>query len=189
MNKDKFKNILLFFLVSVTAVSVFKYLSTLQEKYGLQESLSKAKTEVSLLTQEKQNLLRQIEKEKTTSLRLFKDNAYLKDNLRAGKRRLGGLFRQLSSTDSELEDVSAKLSVLKAENKALVQSHNKIAQENQDFKFKFNSLLELKKAIRSIKLLKHKDAQMDNGNRGYLIKNGQPTAKVKIEVVPVQANE
>ena len=63
------------------------------------------------------------------------------------------------------------------------------AQENQDFKFKFNSLLELKKAIRSIKLLKHKDAQMDNGNRGYLIKNGQPTAKVKIEVVPVQANE
>jgi len=189
MNKEQFKNILFFFLISITAISVFKYLSAIKEKYAIQEDLNKAKTEVTLLAEEKQNLLRQIEKEKTVNLQLLKENASLKDNLRAGKRRMNGLFRQVSSKEAELEDVNTKFTVLKAENKALIQSHNKITQENQEFKFKFNSLFELKKAIRSIKLRGKKDTRVDKGNRGYLIKDGQPTAKVKIEVVPAQASE
>ncbi len=189
MNKEKIKNILFFFLVSITVVSVFKYLSVIQEKYALQENYNKAKSEAGLLAQEKQNLLRQLEKERLTTSQLSKENLSLKDNLRAGKRRMGGLFRKLSATQAELEDVNARLSVLKAENKSLIQSHNRITQENRDYKSKFNSLQELKKAIRSIKLRKHNDTDTDKGNRGYLIKDGQPTAKVKIEVVPAQANE
>jgi chromosome segregation ATPase len=189
MNKEQLKNILFFFLISITVVSVFKYLSTLRDNYTIQDELNKAKVEVSLLAQEKQNLLQQIGKEKTANIQLLKENASLKGNLRAGKRRMDGLFRQVSGKETELDDVNAKLAVLKAENKALIQSHNKITQQNQEFKFKFNSLVELKKAIRNIKLRGRKDVEMDKGNRGYLIKNGQPTAKVKIEVVPAQSSE
>ncbi|MDD5408513.1 MAG: hypothetical protein PHC71_00245 [Candidatus Omnitrophica bacterium] len=164
MNKWTFKNILVILLITTTAFSTIKYLSELKLRHRLQDSLLKAQEEITALTQEKQNLLQELEKKKK-----------LKDYLRASINKIARLFRDKSMTQANLEDTNAKFAVLKAENRQL--------------KAKLNSIVELRKAIRELKARKRNTpASPDEGNLGFLIKDGQPTipGKVKIEVLSAQ---
>jgi len=155
MNKDAVKNIALILLLGITVFSLVRYVSELKARYRLQDSLIQAQGEVAVLTQEKQNLLRQIGKEKELKEQLALKNISLKGYLRASKKRIARLFR-------DNENTSAKFSILKAENRALIDSRKR-----------------------------RTPALETEGNRGYLLKQGQSTtqARIKIEVVPAQIKE
>ena len=156
MNKDAVKNIALILLLGITVFSLVRYVSELKARYRLQDSLIQAQGEVAVLTQEKQNLLRQIGKEKELKEQLALKNISLKGYLRASKKRIARLFR-------DNENTSAKFSILKAENRALI--HSRKCRMTPDLE--------------------------TEGNRGYLLKQGQSTtqARIKIEVVPAQIKE
>ena len=64
MNKGLLRNILIVLLSTITAFSVFKYLVSLKEKHDLLNSMKQVQQEVAVLSQEKQNLLQDLEKEK-----------------------------------------------------------------------------------------------------------------------------
>ncbi|MFA4854550.1 MAG: hypothetical protein WC616_04275 [Candidatus Omnitrophota bacterium] len=155
MNKDAVKNIALILLLGSTVFSLVRYVSELKARYRLQDSLIQAQGEVAVLTQEKQNLLWQMGKEKELKEQLALKNISLKGYLRASKNRIARLFR-------DNENTSAKFSILKAENRALIDSRKR-----------------------------RTPALETEGNRGYLLKQGQSTtrAKIKIEVVPAQTKE
>jgi regulator of replication initiation timing len=194
MNKNTIKNIALILLLSITGFSMVKYVSELKARYRLADSLVQAQGEIAILIQEKQNLLQEIEKEKGLKEQLALKNANLKAYLRAGKNRIARLFLDSSRIQNNLEDVSARLSILKVENSVIIDSRKRIYLENEELKAKLGSVVELKKAIRELKAGKRKRraaALKTEGNRGYLIKEGQLTspAKIKIEVFPAQTRE
>jgi len=120
MNKDVVKNLALILLLGITAFSMVRYV--------------RVKGEVVELTQEKQNLLQELEKEKGLKEQLALKNTNLKDYLRAGKNRIMRLFRDNSRIQNNLEDVSAKFSILKAENRMLIDRQKRIYLGNKEFK-------------------------------------------------------
>ncbi len=192
MNKGVVKNILIILLLSITGFSMVRYLSELKARYRLQDSLVKAQDEVVLLVQEKQNLLQELGKEKEIKGQLVIRNTELKDYLRASNHKITRLFQDKSRVQHSLEDTSAKFSILKAENRALIDQHKRIYAENEQFKVKLNSVVELRKAIRELKVRKRKTPMLESeGNRGFLIRNGQLNIpeRIKIEVVPAQTRE
>jgi chromosome segregation ATPase len=161
------------------------------------ENLTQVKAQVAGLEKERQKLLQDLEKQKNILQKLTQDNANLKSNLRAGKDRLGKLFTEHAQAQKGLEDLKAQRSLLKAENEALREEKDKLAKDNTNLKAKIDSILRLGGVIGEFKrqiskvtqqLQKKADTmKADEGNRGYLIRDGQETSaagKVKIEVVP-----
>ncbi len=192
MNKDMCKNIALILLIGIVAFSMVGYMSELRERYRLKDSLTQAQGQITVLVQEKQNLLQEIEKEKGLKEQLALKNTGLKDYLRASKNKITRLFHDNAKTQTSLEEQSAKLSILKAENKALIDGRKRIYTENEQLKLKLGSIVELRNAIRELKNRKHNDPFIETeGNRGFLIKDGKSTAveRFKIEVIPAQTKE
>jgi len=161
MNKDTVKNIALILLLVIAAFSMARYVSELKLRFSLQNSLLQAQGEVAQLSQEKQNLLRELRKEKELKEQLALKNRSLKGYLQAAKNRISSLFR-------ENENTNARLSILKAENRALIDSRKRLYLENE----------QLKAAKRRIPALNRE------GNRGYLFKDGKSTMRTRIEVIP-----
>ena len=191
MNKDKIKNLALILLLGISAFSMIRYVSELKARFRLQDNLTQSQGEVAALTQEKQNLLQELGKEKEFNAQLTAKNVNLKAYLKASKERITRSFRDISKAQNELEDVSAKFSVLKAENKALIDSRKRIYLENEQFKLKLSSVVELKKLIRELRFGKSKTPDLGiEGNQGFLIKDGRSTLeKIKIEVIPAKIKE
>jgi chromosome segregation ATPase len=195
MNKSQVKNILIVFLLSITAFSIFKFTSSLKEQFNLSNRLNKAKDEILVLEKERQDLLQEIEKERDTSCQLRERNSKLKDYLKANKRMISDLFADLKERTQTIEELNSKSCLLKLEVEALQQKKEQLSQENESFKAKLSSVTELKKAIKEIKMQARKmhiemkkQAAVDKiieGNRGYLIKAGKATypVKLKIEVI------
>lgn len=182
------KNIALILLLGITVFSMFKYTSEVKERYRIQDSLIKAQDQITSLVQEKQNLLQDLKKERELKEKLEAKNTNLIDYLRASKNRITRFFQENANIQSKLEDVNNKLSILKAENKALIDSRKRLYVENQEYKLKLNSIEELKNLIRELKTKKQGVLNLEaEGNRGFLIKDGRST--VKIEVVPAQTKE
>ena len=191
MNKDKIKNLALILLLGISAFSMIRYVSELKARFRLQDNLTQSQGEVAALTQEKQNLLQELGKEKEFNAQLTAKNVNLKAYLKASKERITRSFRDISKAQNELEDVSAKFSVLKAENKALIDSRKRIYLENEQFKLKLSSVVELKKLIRELRFGKSRTLDLGTeGNQGFLIKDGRSTLeKIKIEVIPAKIKE
>lgn len=140
------------------------------------------KENIASLENQKQNLLQDLEKEKKAVQQLNAKNTGLKNYLRVAHKKVSKLFLNSGLTKEQLEKFDAKFAILQAENKALLEERQRLAQENESLKMKFNSVDELKKAMRELK----RRTRIE-GNRGFLIKDGQPTTfpvKVKIEVIP-----
>ncbi len=175
MNKRVLRNILILLLVSSSVFLGFRYVSSLQEN-------------ISALEDQKQNLLQELEKEKSSVQQLTVKNAGLKNYLKGAHKRLNKSFTALGQAEEKLEKLKAQFSILKAENGALLEERDKISSENETMKIKLSSVDELKKAIRELKRQFQRE-----GNRGFLIKDGQLTsaAKIKIEVspAPIKNNE
>lgn len=201
MQKGLLKNSLMVLLVSITIFSVLKYVTSLKEKYDLLNSLEQTKEQVATLEEEKQNLSQTLEKEKELQQKVVQQNSALKDYLRASKERLTELFADYRETQETIEQLDSKVSLLKAENTALTEEKERVTQENEDLEAKISSIVELRKAIRELRRqmrkvgveLKQKVTadKIREGNRGFLLKDGQPTspAKVKIEVIPAPKKE
>jgi DNA repair exonuclease SbcCD nuclease subunit len=186
MNKDSIMNLALILLLSITAYSMVRYVSELKTRFRLQESLAQAQGEVVVLTQEKQNLLQELGKEKELNGQLAANNVNLKVYLKASKDRMTRLFRDNSKTKDGLEEINAKFAILKAENRVLIDSHKRSYIENEQFKLKLSSVVELKKAIRELRAKKSKAPGLETeGNQGFLIRDGRSTlGKIKIKVIP-----
>jgi len=186
MNKGAVKNLALILLLGVAIFSMVKYVSELRARFILQDGLAKAQGEILDLSQEKQNLLQELGKEKELNAGLAVRNLGLKAYLRASQHRLIRLFKEDRQTRDDLEEVSAKFTVLKAENRALINSRKRAYLENEQLKLKLSSVVELKKAMRELKARRSPEAGLtDSGNRGFLFwKKRSSPEKVKIEVVP-----
>ena len=187
-------------LLTITIFSVYKYVSALKEKYELLNALNEIKQQVQVLENDKRNLSLELEKEKQLADKLSEQNAGLKDNLKASITRLTRLFTDAENTQKSLEDMRAQFSLLRAENAALKDQTTQMSSENESMKAKLGSVSEMKKAIREFrkqmgkvgKEIKHQVNvnQVAEGNRGFVIKDGQPTLTpkvIKIEVTPAPA--
>ena len=196
MNKALLKNILIVLLLTIAVFSVFKYTSSLKEKNDLLNTLNQIKEQIATLEKEKQNLSQALEKEKELQRKLSQENSGLKDGLKISKIRLMKLFRDASKMEKEFQQLNSQISILKAENKALIEKENQAKLKLSEYETKFNSIAELKKAIRELKRQMHKvsieinqktqDEKIVEGNHGFLIKDGKPTypTRVRIEVIP-----
>jgi chromosome segregation ATPase len=187
-------------LITITLFSVFKYVSALKEKYELLNALNAIKQQVQILENDKQNLLRELDKEKQLADKLSEQNTGLKDNLKASITRLTRLFVDVEKTQKSLEDLHAQFSLLKAENTALKDQATQFSSENETLKARLGSVAELKKAIREFRKQmgkvgkeiqqKTNEDQVAVGNRGFLVRDGKATLSpkvVKIEVTPAPA--
>jgi len=201
-NKEIIKNMLIAFLATLAIFSAFRYISALKEQCLLTDGIREANEQVAVLENQNQNLLQQLEKEKAAQEELIQKNSQLKDILAASKDRLAGLFKDATTLNSQV-------ALLKAENTALTEQREKLKaqlaqshQENEQLNEKLNSIAELKKAIRQIKKKMHtvatkiqetanKKEIIVEGNRGFIIKDGEAIypAKVKIEVAPANLTE
>jgi regulator of replication initiation timing len=187
MTKDTIKKLALILLLSVAAFSMFRHVSELKARFTLQDKLAQVRSEMAALTQEKLNLLQELEKEKKLNAQLAARNVKLRAYLGSSKDRITRLFQDNSKTRVEFEETSAKFAVLKAENRVLIDNHKRGYLENEQLKLKLSSVVELKKAIRELKSKKFRNPDSGiGGNQGFLIKGGRSTfEKIKIEVVPV----
>ena len=122
-----------------------------------------------------------LEKEKNNVQQINAKNAGLRSYLKGAHKRLNKSFIVLIRAEERIGRLDAQISILKAENSALLEERAKLSGENETMKMKLNSREELKRAIRGLK----RQAYIQ-GNHGFLLKDGQPTSsvKVKIEVVP-----
>lgn len=209
------KIILIAFLLGASIFSTVKYASSLREKHTLQASLEERKADISALQNEKQNLVQEIGKEKELNLKFMQRNTLLKDNLKAGKNRLERLFVKYDHANEDVDRLNSQVAILKAENTAVRAEGEKLklelaqaGQENERLNNRLNSVVELKKAIRELKMKKSipsveiKEIEVKKkptteaeltGNCGYVIKDGVPfsgvsSVKVKIEVNPATKN-
>jgi len=192
MTKNTIKNIALIMLLSITAFSMFKDVTELQAKNRLQDDLTQVQGEYAVLAKEKQKLMYTLEREKEVKEQLLQKNANLKLNLKASRNKITHLFQNNAAAQNDLENTKVKFSVLKAENKALIDSRRRIYLQNEEFKTKLSSVVELKKAIRDLRSRKNIPVVLSTeGNQGYLTKDGLPTTttKIKIEVVPAKTKE
>lgn len=185
------KNIVIILLVGITGFSMVRYISEVRQVYLLKGNLNQAKNEIAALVKEKQNLLQDIEKEKQLNGQLTAKNLLYKDNLRASSDKIKRLFKEKAAVEGSLEEQGAKLAILKAENKTLIEGRKKILTENEQYKARLSSVVELRKAIDELKERKNSDPLIETqGNRGFLIKDGKSTVeRVKIEVIPAQIKE
>jgi len=167
------RNIVVLFLASSLFFLTFKYISFLREN-------------ISRLEGEKQSLIQEVDRQKTLIERLNTKNTGLKNYLKAANKRLNKSFSDLDREKLKGEELKSQFSLLKAENDALSGEKARLVQENEDMKEKFNSIDELKKAIRALK-----QRIKVEGNQGFIVKHGQPTSvsKVKIEVTPASDNK
>ena len=206
MKKERLKNILLVFLLSLTIFSVFKYVYSLREKYDLLNELGQVKEEAASLKSEKQVLVVELGKERELQEQLSQENAVLRENLKVSGEKLAQMDADFAKARETIEHLNSNFALVKAENKALVERKDtlsaqlsQVTGENDALKTRMSSVIELKKAIRELKkqarkvtvAIKEKvksvqKARALEGNRGYLVKDGRLTypAKVRIEVIP-----
>jgi len=123
MNKRVLLNTFILLLVSASCLLALKYISSLKE------NISSLKEDVSSLENQKQNLLQEIEKEKTAVQQLNARNAGLKDNLKSAHKRLNKSFADLDRIEEKFNQLDAQFSILKAENNALLEEREKLARQ------------------------------------------------------------
>ncbi|MFA4888080.1 MAG: hypothetical protein WC628_00695 [Candidatus Omnitrophota bacterium] len=210
IDKNLLKNILLVLLLTLTAVSIVKYIYTVREKLDLSNNLNQANSLSAALENEKQNLLQELEKEKQLQGELVQKKNALKDYLRASKTRLFKLFLAYQKSQAELTHADFKFSILKQENIILRGQRFKFKQESELLKSKLISPQELKKTIQELKAKKRSlivepqkispiaepqkifpEGKTVSSNTGFLVKEGKAylPIRIKIEVIPAPIRE
>lgn len=184
------------FLVGAAIFCVLKYIFYLKE-----ENLD--------LENDKQTLTEILKKERELEEKLIQEKAAVKADLQVSQERLAKLATDFQQVQNFVEQLNSENTALKTENDNLKDEqyslNNKLiqmTQENDSFKARLGSLVELKKAIRELKQKmrskthgeikeKTQPERIREGNRGYLIKSGKTTypSKAKIEVNLVTATD
>ena len=192
------KSIFVAFLVGVTLFSVFKYLTSLKERYDLLNSIKQFKSQVEFLEIQKQNLVKGLQQERELKQKLQEENTNLTS-------RLSQLDTDFAQAQQNIDRLSFQISLLRTENLALRdqdvnlrQALTQITQDRDNLKVRLSSIPELKKAIREVKIqmrqaalqVKERKKKTEislKGNGGYLVKDGRAThpLNVNIEVIPL----
>jgi chromosome segregation ATPase len=192
-----YKFILTALLCGITIFSVFKYVTTLKEKYEISNRLDQMKQQVVVLESEKQNLLQTLKKEEANAQRLGEENIAFQASLKESEEKLNKLDADFKSAQKTIEQLNSELAALKTEKTKLNSQLSEVSQEKDSLNVRLNSVEELKKAIRELRSqmrkvkvqIKEKTRVTKDdsaGNHGFVIKDGKPTSslKVKIEVKP-----
>jgi len=207
------KLILIAFLLGACIFSVMGYIQAVKDKYAMQDALEDNKIRLADLEIERQTLLETIEKEKSKYAALAKINLTLKKNLKAGNKKITGLFAEIDAVNSSMDNLKTEGSILKAENSAiraegerlkldLVKTLDKeepvVEQPQPVIETKKEVKPELKQEIKAVpvkpveekKITRKIEERVIEGNRGYLLKDGKSVAfiKVRIEVNPALKN-
>lgn len=195
------RRVLVFGLVFVAVVSLWRMASVEREKRRLAKEHERI-----------QQLVKQLEAEKG---RL---DAELTEARRMIEQQLGeitGLQEGLRGTQARLDTTVVKLTQLQREYEALLQGNESVKRqlsaviaEKQQLEAKFSSLKELRLAIRDVKrkiwsarwttrrlqIQTQREAdqgQLALGNRGYLVRDGMPTSgaspKMHVHVLEPQS--
>lgn len=194
-----FKIILIAFLIGITAYSIFKYVSFLQEKSDLMNALSQIKEQAAALEDEKQNLLQGLEKKKELQQQLIRENMGLRRSLRIRIEKLAQVDAELAMAEQSIKQLNSRLVSVQEEKDSLNTHLIQVTQEKDNLQTRLNSLVELKKKIREIKIQmlktglrigrKSSNKNIIKGNRGFLVRNGRSTypTKIQIEVIAAAA--
>ena len=189
--------ILIAFLVGIALVSIFKYSAMLKEKRRLLKSLQETGLKVEVLEREKQNLLQDLEKSRVNQQRLAEENLNL-------TQRVAQLDSSVVKAQLALEALNTQLSLIRAENSAIRQQQQiltlrlvEVAQERDTLSARFNSVVELKRAIKDLKRslrrapqqVAQKTAQetrsSSDANREVRVQETGPFInRIKIQVLP-----
>lgn len=194
------KKALIIFLAGITAFCVFKYASYLKERRDLLRSLSQIKSQVAALETQNQELIQDLEQERQLRQELSQENSNLRQDLKAGQDELSRVSADLEESRQAQDALSSRIDLLKAENVALREQAEdlnneflRVSQEKDSLNAKLSSIAELKKAIKELKIKMRKArAQIKlpvkgspapgEGNRGFLVKDGNPTSSPKIRI-------
>lgn len=201
-----YRVLLIAFFLGITIFSVFKYLTTLREKYDLLHDLNKAKEKEVSLLHERQNLLQALEKQKWVRKKLLEENTIIRDDLRGAKENLSKLTQDFSEAQGEIEDLNAQIASLKTESTGIRQEIDELntqltqaSQEKETLLARLNSITELENAIRELRKKVRTKVEIQQevriqpkpvtkrapkGNKGFLLRAGKSTfpTKAKIEV-------
>jgi predicted nuclease with TOPRIM domain len=197
------KVILIALLAGITIFSGYKYYVSLREQYDLKKQMGQMKDILNLLQGDKLRLLQTLEKEKAYQQKLDQENNELKGTLKSSEDKIIKLEDNLSQVQKNAEKLMTTLQSenadLKVEKEKMSSDFSRISQENEAFKLRLGSVVELKKAIRELRVQVHKvDKQIkqkvskdkaEAGNQGFVVKDGRSTfpAKIKIEVIPASS--
>lgn len=196
-----FKIILIAFLIGITAYSIFKYVSFLQEKSDLMNALSQIKEQTAALEDEKQNLSQELEKKKELQQQLIRENTGLRRSLRIRIEKLAQVDAELAMAEQSIKQLNSRLVSVQEEKDSLNTHLIQVTQEKDNLQTKLNSLVELKKKIREIKIQmlktglrigrKSSSKNIIKGNGGFLVRNGRSTypTKIQIEVIAAAAED
>jgi chromosome segregation ATPase len=203
MGKLPLKNISIVFLLSITAFSVFRYISSVKEKCDLLNSLNQTKEQAANLEKEKQNLLQEIGNENKLKQKLSQENSYLKERVETKDDEILELNSDLTRAGKDAEQLNALVSSLRADIAALKGEKEKLGaeltrviREREDFTANLSFIAGQGKTVKEPKKQVHKASvetkkkayikEIAQGNRGFLIKDGASShpAKVRIEVIP-----
>lgn len=194
----KFFTILFVILIVAFAIfSFFRYFYLLKINYSLELKLREINEKIVELETTKKNLEVVLDKKKEEYLALSKENQDLSAKLQETETKLNEKNTELGNFKQVSQDAKAKIETLNNEYSKLQGEIKQLEQEKETIQSKFNSLPELKQAydilkkkLREAKLAERKskvNKQIEDGNKGYLFWQGEPTVarKVKIEVAPV----
>lgn len=200
--------ILCLLLAGISAYSLLTYINVQRENYRLADTLGDVQGESAVLRKEKQELTVNLSKSKELGATLTQENATLKEALKARDEAINRLDTELNQSQrslQETESIKSQNATLIAERDDLTNRLNQLSQENESFKARLSSIPELKKAIKEVLASRHRPPAAPgqppvspqtleetlDGNRGFLLKDGQSTVlgKVKIEVTPLQPNQ
>ena len=201
-------------LAGITISSAILYFSSLKEKYDLSVAVTRLKLQLENLEEEKQNLFNELEVKKQLEARLIKENAAFKEDIQSIQEQVSALNSVFISTRARVKSLTSKIRILQDENQALSADKQNLSaqlteasQERDTLRSKFESVIELKKAIRDLKRKIHlarreirrrvspeqepepepEEEPVVEGNRGFIIKDGRftlPAYRIKIEVRP-----
>ena len=199
-------------LAGITTSSAILYFSSLKERYDLSVAVNKLKLQLNNLEEEKQNLFNELEVKNELQARLIKENTAFQENIQSIQEQASALSSAFKTAQARVKSLTCKIQILQEENKALSNEKgelnatlSQVSQERQELRSKFESIIELKKAIRDLrqkmreakreirgKILPEQKQEswpdgVDEGNRGFIIKDGKltlPAYRIKIEVKP-----
>lgn len=202
-------------LAGITLSSGILYFASLKERYDLSVAVNRLKLQLNNLEEEKQNLFNELEIKKALEAQLVRENAAFQENIQTIQEQVLSLNSAFKSARLRVKSLSSKIRALQDENQALSSEKETLstqlteaAQERDTLKSKFESVEELKKAIRDLRRKIHlakreirkkvspvqepkpesePEEELIEGNRGFIIKDGKltfPTYRVRIEVKP-----
>lgn len=197
------------FIIGITAFVLYQYFASLRENYNLRAEIKDKAALVASLEQKKESLGKELKEAQDNQSRLTQEKQALAESLQAGEKNIAQLNQTIQEQAKQVEEmgiVRADNDSLKKQNEEARAQLNQVTQERDSMQARFNSLTELKNAIRELKR-RMRQAQAPvfgpqgaavsekgmviEGNHGFMLKDGKLTypTTVKIDVVPAQKKE